>query len=164
MRRLDRLWEVSRAYWAGLLIGVVLLLLGALAVWQVLAYRATTQEVLRITRVIEGTPGPQGEPGIGVSNVVVHTLPNGFDPRASLRRGLLSLWIPLAANGSTGPMGPRGPRGAEGARGPQGPPGPSGKPGATVSTNQIRAAVESFLRSHTFRCKRDGDTFTCRVQ
>jgi hypothetical protein len=142
------------------LVGVVAITYGLLAVrWQ----RATDTELQRITRVVEGTPGKPGEPGepgVGVNTVLVHTLPAGSDPRATLRHGLLSLWIPLAANGTDGRIGPRG---RQGPIGRQGPPGKAGRPGESVSTKQLQAFVESFLRSHTFRCKRDGDTFTCRI-
>jgi hypothetical protein len=156
-----------RAWLAGLgitriialvLVAAVAVTYGFLAVrWQ----RATDTEIQRITRVVEGTPGPEGEPGIGVSSVLVHTLPPGFDPRATLRHGLLTLWIPLAADGDRGATGPRGP---QGPHGPEGLAGKPGKPGEDVSVKQIRAIVESVVRSLTFRCKLETkNVFTCRV-
>lgn len=165
MRRLERLWESSRPYWLGIGIGLAIIVMLGTG-WAIILSRSAKSET-RITRqIIEGTPGPEGKPGIGVTSVLVHTVPAGSNPRATLRRGLLTLWIPLAPNGSTGPPGPAGFRGPRGPQGPPGPIGPPGLPGpvTTVTMKQIQAAVESFLRSHTFRCKRDDSVFICRVQ
>jgi len=161
-----------------------MLALSAAVVWAaVKAYKAQAQ-VQRVTEIVEGTPGPQGEPGIGVERVIVHSLPAGSAPSASLSHGLLILRIPEGAPGFRGPAGERGPRGEPGARGVRGPAGPrgitgprgergeageDGEPGTTITQQQIAKMVSDFLRNHKFVCTVIGDpeaptlTLACKV-
>lgn len=163
----------------GMLIGLGMLALSGAVVWTaVKAYKAQAQ-VQHVTEIVEGTPGPQGEPGIGVERAVVHSLPPGATPSASLSHGLLVLRLPEGAPGFRGPAGERGPRGEQGARGPAGPrgiPGPTGergeageegKPGTTITQQQIAKMVSDFIRNHKLVCTVVGDpkapTLTCKV-
>jgi hypothetical protein len=159
---------VGRAIALGLLFVIAI----AYSVWATVQAHNTRTELTRITRLVEGTPGPQGKPGLGVESVLVHTLPPGSEAKSSLRHGLLQLWLPI---GETGARGPRGPGGTDGhapsanqiaaavsrycarhnaCRGPAG----------EVSERQIRVAVETFMRSHTFVCQFKAGVLTCRVR
>jgi len=157
---------IVRPYLLGTLIGLLLLGLSAAVVWATVKARQAGDRVTEITRVIEGTPGPQGEPGVGVHSVVIHPLPSTEAPHARLFHGILTLWIPEGQAGARGPEGARGPRGAQGntgARGPRGragiqgvrgekgedgDPGPVGKP----TPQQLEHAVEEFLKDSSFVC------------
>lgn len=157
---------IVRPYLAGTLIGLLLLGLSASVVWATVKTHRTEHQVTEITRVIEGTPGPAGEPGVGVRSVVIHPLPSTEAPHARLFHGILTLWIPEGQEGARGPQGERGPRGGQGdtgARGPrghvgaqgirgergdEGEPGPVGKP----TPQQIEHAVEEVLKDSSFVC------------
>ena len=154
-------------------IGLLLLLVIAIAYssWATVQAHNTRTELHRITRIVEGTPGPQGEAGIGIRHAIC--LPGGRC-KATLHGQTLTLRIVPPR----GPQGERGPAGGEGrtpsarqvavlvarycashnlCRGLPGPPG-------VVTTKQIRAAVDAFMHSHVFTCKLKSGVLTCRVQ
>lgn len=161
-------------YIAGVALGSLLLVLSAATVWAVVNSHKATDKVTHITRVVEGTPGPQGEPGLGVTSVVIRMLPEGEAASASLFHGHLTLRIPRGATGLrglTGERGPRGPAGDSGApgnRGPRGPSGPQGEVGARgpmPSDDDLGDAIRDFFKKHTLRCvvTKDPKVFSCTV-
>jgi hypothetical protein len=79
-----------------------------------------------------GERGPQGPPGLGISDVdgeFVDTLPEaGVDFDTGTR--VVHLKIPKGAQGDQGPQGEQGPPGSKGDQGDQGEQGPQGEQGA----------------------------------
>jgi hypothetical protein len=142
----------------------------AYSVWATVQAHNTRTELTRITRLVEGTPGPQGEPGVGVRHVIC--LP-AARCSATLYRQTLTLRI-SPPRGATGQRGPRGRSGTDG-NGPSavqiaaavarycarhnGCRGPAG----AISEKQIAAAVNAFMRSHTFTCRMKAGVLICRV-
>ena len=130
----------------------------------------TRTDVRNLTRVIEGTPGPQGQPGLGIDEVKVLTVAPDRPAGARKVGQTLYLRIPRGDTGKRGPVGPiggKGPKGEKGEKGNNGSVGPVG-PSGSISQKKLMAAVNSFLRSHTLRCElkiEEGKKiFICRVQ
>lgn len=156
--------EAAKPLAVGVLTGLAILVLLAAVAYAMVTARNAHEDVTRVTEVVEGTPGPQGEPGVGVRTVVVRVLPADAAPSASLSHGTLTLRIPRGqpgapgARGERGPRGEPGPTGARGARGETGETGlpgkqgPQGIRGPGPSDDDIEDAVRDFLRSHTFTC------------
>lgn len=171
MDRFWRFYDVAKPYLFALLASFVVLGLLASAVFLAVYIRrqeSQKEELRRVTQIIEGTPGPQGEPGIGVHSVVC--LPVG-SCEATLQQQRLTLRVDLP-EGPRGPRGFRGARGNDGNRGAKGEKGDRGERGFTGGEGkpgkpndaQIAALINAFFRSHTFTCTRiSGQTWTCRV-
>lgn len=169
MDSLRRFFEWSRPYWLGAGIGLVIVVALGTA-WAIILSRSAQEQTERITRIVQGTPGPEGEPGIGIRRVSIVEIASGQEPFARLRfPGQVTLFLPAAEAGPQGPRGLRGhdatgPPGPRGPRGPQGPPGARGRQG-TIPMARIVAAVGIYLRSHELICTRTGpQTLTCKVR
>lgn len=159
-----------RPLFLGVAIGLLLLAVLAGGVYGAVRISRLQGQVTEITRVYPVVPGPegaQGTPGVGVTRVIPVVLPPGANASASLRGGVLTIRIPRGSTGFAGPRGPRGatgPSGDRGERGGRGPKGSQGPSGGNVSDGRLAAAVNAFMRTHSFKCVRltgTGNTFLC---
>lgn len=98
-----------------------------------------------------GPAGPKGDPGQATEAAILRAVRDYIDGNPDKVRGPAG---PAGARGEIGPVGPGGsigpagsigPSGPIGPMGPMGPQGPQGLPGAAITDEQIRAAIEDYM-------------------
>ncbi len=113
-------------------------------------YEPQTVEVWRYIGDLSGSQGIKGDPGNGISDIVLNqnytltfTMDDGTTYTTPVVRGPQGETGPVGATGATGPAGSTGatgPAGSTGATGPAGSTGETGPVGATGATGETGAA------------------------